>query len=305
VRRAHTRRGGFTLVELLVVILLIVILAALSAGAFFKVQAAQRVGATEATIRKLQIGLDARWKDVLHDARKTVPDPIVTLAGGDRDRAIAIWTYAKLKNEFPENFTEATTTIIFATAPPVTLQPRQVFATVAGKPEPDPRLQSAALFYAALTQTGGGGATFDLDGVAQQVGTTPSGHTVFVDSWGTPITFVRWAGPPEVQNEPYARANTIQTRLGPFWTKNPLDPSGKLLMTPDPHPLNAWAQTPNRVIAMNALGIDFTQDNLVPTLISAGPDKEWGLDIYGANSADAGSDNVVGYRLRREGAQGN
>src|SRR5262249_22275978 len=101
VTRTSTRRGGVTLLRVMVVILLIITLAALSAGAFFKVQAAQRVGATEATIRKAQLLLDARWKTVLDDARKTgAPDAVMEIAGNDKDRALSIWTYAKLKNEF-------------------------------------------------------------------------------------------------------------------------------------------------------------------------------------------------------------
>ncbi len=321
----HTRtRGGFTLVELLVVILLIVILAALSAGAFFRVQSAQRNQATESTIRKLQIGLDARWKEVLYDARKTVPDPIVTLAGGDKDRAISIWSYAKLKNEFPENFVEATTPITFVVPPTmqtVTLQPREVFRNIAAKTySPTPTLdeQASALFYAALTQTGTGGAAFDLEGVNQHVGTTPSGLTVFTDTWGTPLTFRRWANPPEVQQEPYIRPNTIRSRSGTSLSFNPLDPSGKLLGTYANSALNRldnpWGTDMSgqnfqqRTAALNALfpGQNLTMfpnENFVPTLVSAGPDKVFGGDIYGATD-DAGKDNIVGYRLRREGNKG-
>jgi type II secretory pathway pseudopilin PulG len=313
VTRTDTRRGGFTLVELMVVIGLIIILAALSAGAFYKIQAGQRVGATEATIRKGQINMDARWKAVLDNARTSVPDQVLALAGGDKDRALSLWTYAKLKNEFPQSFDEVWMTTPTTGPRPINLngavlQPRSVFVEIAKKsynPAPTLQEQAAALLYAALTATGTGGTSGDLDGLNQQVGTTPSGLTVFVDNWGTPITFVRWAGPPEVQNEPFSRANVVQTRLGAFPTKNPLDPTGKLLDV-SVNPINTWANTPNRALAQTQLGVTFTPDNFVPTLISAGPDKEFGTDVYGANSADAaGSDNVVGYRLRREGAQGN
>ncbi len=307
----HTRtRGGFTLVELLVVILLIVILAALSAGAFFRVQSAQRNQATESTIRKLQIGLDARWKAVLDDARRTVPDAIVTLAGGDKDRALSIWTYAKLRNEFPETVTEANTPITFQSTPPVSLPPRMMFAKVVA--EPDPNNEAAALFYVTLTQSGVSGTTFDLEGVNQQVGTTPAGNSVFTDTWGTPITFRRWANPPEVQQEPYNRPNTIKSRSGISYSSNPLDPGGKLLNRID----NLWGTDPNflpnRQIALNAIfgpsplftvPPQFPNENFVPTLVSAGPDKTFGTDIYGATD-DAGKDNIVGYRLRREGTKG-
>lgn len=308
--RTHTRRGGFTLVELMVVILLIITLAALSAGAFYKIQAAQRTGATEATMRKIQINLDARWKAVLDDARKNVPDTVLALAGGDKDRALSLWTYAKLKNEFPEKFSEVWTqpptpgTPVSINLNGAVLQPRSVFTAIANKtytPAPTPQEQAAALLYVALTSTGAGGTSGDLDGLNQQVGTTPSGLTVFVDNWGTPITFVRWAGPPEVQNEPFSRANLVQTRFGTFTTKNPLDPLGKLLPKAI-NPANTWVDTNN---IQTQLGVIFDDKNFIPTLISAGPDKLFGADVYGANSADDGSDNVVGYRLRREGAQGN
>ncbi len=313
--RTDTRRGGFTLVEMMVVILLIIILAALSAGAFYKIQASQRVGATEATMRKIQINMDARWKAVLDDARRTVPDALVPLAGGDKDRAISLWTYAKLKNEFPETLVEATTPINFAaTSPPIVLQPRKVFVSAAttGSPEGDANFEAAALIYTALTATGTGGTSGDLDGLNQQVGTTPGGRQAFVDNWGTPITFRRWADPDEVQSEPFVRRNVIQTRSGTSYSLNMIDPSGKLLNRLD----NSWGTDTtglnaiNRLAALTAIfpgqGLQyFPNRNVVPTLISAGPDKLFGADVYGANSADAGSDNVVGYRLRREGAQGN
>ncbi|HET6572805.1 MAG TPA: prepilin-type N-terminal cleavage/methylation domain-containing protein [Fimbriiglobus sp.] len=309
----HTRRGGFTLVEMMVVILLIVILAALSAGAFYKIQAAQRVGATEATIRKVQINMDARWKAVLDEARRSLPDAVVTLAGNDKERALSIWTYAKLKNEFPQTFAEVAP-IILPTSPPIVLQPRAVFApVVAATPaETDVRMQSAALIYAALTATGAGGASGDLDGLNQQVGTTPTGRQAFMDNWGMPLAFVRWADTPEVQAEPFNRPNIIRSRSLPngFPVSNPLDPAGKLLFRPD----NDWGTAPGlqplrtELLAQFYQGENRTQFpnvNFVPTLVSAGPDKEFGADVYGANSGDPGSDNVVGYRLRREGAKGN
>jgi type II secretory pathway pseudopilin PulG len=317
VTRTHTRRGGFTLIELMVVVLLIITLAALSAGAFYKIQAAQRTGATEATVRKVQILLDGRWKSVLDDARRSVPDQVLAMAGGDKERATSLWTYAKLKNEFPERFNEVWTqpptpgTPVSINLGGAVLTPRSVFTAIASKqynPPPTDQEQAAALLYAALTATGSGGTGGEMDGLNQQVGTTPSGLTVFVDNWGTPITFVRWASPPEVQSEPFSRPNVVQTRAGPFQTQNPLDPTGKLLSSPKPHPLNSWgvAGNPNRAAALLALGLtDFSTANVVPTLISAGADKEWGLKVYGEDSADAGSDNIVGYRLRREGAQGN
>jgi len=40
--------------------------------------------------------------------------------------------------------------------------------------------------------------------------------------------------------------------------------------------------------------------NHVPTVLSAGPNAKWDADLFGS-----GTDNLLGFRLRREGTQGN
>jgi len=40
--------------------------------------------------------------------------------------------------------------------------------------------------------------------------------------------------------------------------------------------------------------------NHTPTVLSAGPNAKWDADLFGS-----GTDNLLGFRLRREGTQGN
>lgn len=316
---APARRRGFTLVELLVVVALLAVLAAISAGAFFRVQAAERVRATEATLSKLQTGINRKWSAVLDTAKDTIPAEIVTFAGGDKDRARVIWTYMRLKNEFPTTFQEARNSV---TIPGYyELKPRSVFVQplLIDKSLPDLPLpqtpedaakQSAACLYLTLTATASRGEAMDLDGLNQQTGTVtfpgavPDSLPVFVDAWGKPIAFFRMAFPNEVQGPPYTRAGAK--------FMDPCDPLGKLVTAGGTWSPNTLA-TFWTVITRNHVGVvpplpggppatyQFPPagaiQNWVATTISIGPDEEW------SNFFDG--DNLVGYRIRREGAQGN
>ena len=236
-----TRRGGFTLIELLVVIALIAILAALAAGTFFRIQAAEYERATAATLVKADSHLKVRWTATLEDAKKSVPPEVFALAGGDKDRATAIWTYAKLQSEFPESFDEvwiagspgAPRDIVLGpppfpppSPPPslpvgggpyVRLSPKKVFVELAKQtytPAPTPDEQAAALFYVAINSTSVGGVSPQSDGLNNQTMTLPSGVVVYKDAWGTPITFRRWAKMPEMQSAPYL--HRTQGQIGQF-----------------------------------------------------------------------------------------
>ena len=305
-------RRGFTLIEILVVIAIIGVLTAISAGALFRLRATQTVNNTEGTQSKLHGLMMTRWSAVLGQSKKTVPPALLVLCIEDKDRAASVWAYATLKNEFPTTFAEATTPINLGGG--VILQPRGIFKKFAlanpGITAPDE--QSAALFYVAITQGGNGGNAAGSDGSDQQTGTLAGGASVYKDGWGTHIAFVRNASFGEIGAPPYMRANTIQVPNAspppltvPFIVKNPLDPTGLLLLRPG----NPWASTAPtnsyRATMLTGLGLaDFTNETFLPTLVSAGANKKFGTNYFDV-VADDSADNLLSYRLRREGDKGN
>ena len=317
-------RRGFSLIEVLVVIAIIGILAAMSAGAMFRLRAAQTTSNTEGTLSKLHGLMATRWSAVLDGAKKTVPVDLIDRCGGDKERAGSVWAYASLKNEFPTTFLEATTAIDLGGG--VKLQPRGIFkavstnngATYIATQTPTAEQQSAALFYVAITQGGNQGNAAGSDGSNQQVGGTDVVDTaamspkpvvslpVYKDGWGTHVIFVRNASFGEIGAAPYMKANAVPLQGGGTLTvKNPLDPMGRLLVRTG----NPWASTAPtngyRTTMLTGLGLaDFTNENFLPTLVSAGANKQFGTQYFDV-VADDSADNLLSYRLRREGDKGN
>ncbi len=300
------RRRGFTLIEILVVISLIAVLAALSVGALFRVRAAQQTSNTEGTLGKLDTLMMARWSAILTNAKNPPPE-VISRCDGDKDRAVSLWTYAVLKNEFPESYSELVTINING----ATLQPRKIFTVgVQNKALNAPVLeQSAALFYAAIMDSGNRGTANTLEGLQQQVGTMDGRFDlfdtanpkkpatgvvpIFKDSWGNPILFRRAATNNEITSPEFSKPSTVSS--------NPLDPRGLLIVRVG----NNWAAA-NRASAITELGLPatgFVNSNFIPTLISAGPDNDPGTAPYlGGAAGDSGNDNLLSYR-RREGTR--
>ncbi len=313
IRRPH--RAGFTLIELLVVIALIATLAALSAGAFFRVRAGQMKSASEATLVKLNTALDNRWKAIQESVgedknKNTIPfQQALRDAGGNPDVARSLLMYAKVKNELPMSFAEARGTLV--AAPPDGLPPNRYY-TVVGSIHIGARTnfsvlpasaanyeeQSAICFYLAVTSSGGGGAMTDGDGLQQQTADAPSfpGLKLFKDAWGLPIVFVRHAYTPEVDQPPFVR-NAAATN------KDPFDPAGKLPAFMTAYPVvwsNIMAYTANTPGSANIPATYQGNRNFVPTLVSFGPNKQPEGNLFGGTD----NDNLLSYRLRREGNRG-
>lgn len=327
IHRTVARRRGFTLVELMLVVALMAVLVALSTGAYFRIRASELVRATEATESKLNTLMDKRWTAIRDqadtDLKTNTPAVAVVLqfAGNDKDRARTIWTYLKFKNEFPTTIAEACNPVTLPTGF-VVFTPRSVFTSqfgvgAAGLPTPPPE-ESAAVFYLALTATGNRGETVGPDGTQQQTGdvsitfTPPAGTQTskpmraYMDSWGNPIMFVRMASPDEVNASPYIRAtgNTNRDFLDPMaklltpsatWTAPPSTPSPNSMLD------LFWAKVMQNHISAGVGTSNLTtysnpSRNWVPTVISMGPNKKW--------DGFFDQDNIVSYRLRREGNRG-
>jgi prepilin-type N-terminal cleavage/methylation domain-containing protein len=294
-------RSGFTLVELLVVIAIIATLAALTAGAVFRVIASQQLKRTEATIKKVQTGLSLQWQAVVDDVRDELRSKptdsaklnaysnATGLANGDPARFRAIYLKLRLMQEFPTSFAEA----LVGGKP-------TYFNALNGVTGPGQPLESAVCLYLAINQ-GRRGQTFNNEDVgAGSVKTVAlAGAKVplnyYVDAWGQPITFDRWiandADPivAELSGPPYA-----STQLN-TWTGMPNadkdDPESALYIAK-----TGWSQTDMSNVA-GIIGHPITQNaprNRGFIIRSGGPNKNYG-----------DGDDILGFRLMKEGQRGN
>ena len=344
-RRHHLPRPrrGFSLVEILVVITIIGVLTAITAGAMFRLKASQTTSNTEGTLSKIDRSVMLRWGAVLEQAKRTVPVSLVDRCG-DKDRALALWTYATLKNEFPMTFLEAKATVNLGAG--ASLSPRKYFVNVANGPAlASLDEESAALLYAGVNQSGNAGNAAGTDGLNQQIGNTKpdgSGAAVYKDGWGGHIFFLRHASGGEINNPPYSRPNaiTVSVPVAPSGTVqkqlnvvNILDPRGLISdwgavgtnpwlnqTTMDGSSTNAdylkreFERGLTNIPAPSSIPLRFryqplkSAENVIPTLVSSGANKMPGVDYLDPAPAapnDQSADNLLSYRLRREGDKGN
>jgi prepilin-type N-terminal cleavage/methylation domain-containing protein len=324
----HARRIGFSLIELLVVIALLSLLAALAAGTYFRIRNGQLVTTTESSLQKINAGLDRIWSAERDRAEKEfnekrLPNNIAFTAltnfcGGNNetDRARAVWMTARMKQDFPQTFAEARANVTIG--PSLVLPARATFANVpATSPGTGPaaNVQAAALLYMILTEKGNRGETFDSDSLnafTREQDVNGTRLKLFIDAWGTPITFARFFNNDEVSEPPFARNTTAIVNADNRKSNNPFDSTASIAALVRP-----WS---NRTTFLNNMGIAVgdVRLNCIATAISAGPNKEWdNLDVRGGNAASVGyvkfsinatsnieSDNMFGYRLRQQAARG-
>lgn len=288
------RRPAFTLIELLVVVSIIAVLAALTATAAFSVRRNMQKQNAEATLQKLDEKAQLKVKDI----RDRIQDDIqkgnaqaeyssaLSLAGNNKDGAKSIMLYARLRQQMPMSFAEAKTPFTVGTYQYPASPAFNGLPNIAGAPT---TAHAAACLYAALAPMG-------LDGLEQQVGSVDINGTpqkVFVDGFGSPITFVRLAfdgNADELNTDP-------QTR---FPNRDPFDPEGKATTVSALTTLWPTLNCPTLSDGGYVQPATYraTNRNHVIAIISAGPNK-----IF-ADPGIYNGDNLIGYRLRREGARG-
>jgi prepilin-type N-terminal cleavage/methylation domain-containing protein len=274
-------RPGFTLVELIVVIAIIAILAALTTGAVMRYYSVQQQTNTETVIRKVYGAFERQWQAVIDKAsnEKLPPDgpppsdptypysmrgvyetQILPMATGNDPtdpnipfRARVIWIKARLRQEFPTNYSE----IIFASRPlyavffgppPANWQPLplgalpalQVYVNGLSAPiqagftpgkAPTPAENSACLLM-SLTLVNRGGINLSADDLGAQAvaDTDKDGLNEIIDGWRVPMMFFRWP----VGNFELGALNPATPGSRESTFADPQDPNG-LLVTPPPY----------------------------------------------------------------------
>jgi prepilin-type N-terminal cleavage/methylation domain-containing protein len=324
--RRLSKRSGFTLLELLVVISIIAILVALSMAAVMRVRLSQQVRSSAMTVEKLQVAVDTQYKAIIaqatQDIRTQSPQDaraMMDLFNQDQDSALALLTYCRVRQSFPQVFSEVTPFSVGG----FTFQVKGQFAAFQGVSPGNltAAQQSAILLYAAVSQTGAGGQNFASDETLssnqldyQQTG-SPTIH-VYMDLWKQPIGYCRFGTNPQLQLPPYVNANgkTISSSINVV-PNDPLDPSGKLYIWAkflSPAQANATAAVLflNNGDVANATAFDATNRRLV--VYSTGPNganpeaTNFGYESLNQVQAlpTSAADDILGYQLTQLGQQG-
>jgi prepilin-type N-terminal cleavage/methylation domain-containing protein len=153
-RSGPGRRGGFTLLELLVVIGLIGVLVSLLAAGVFKIIPVWTARTTAANLQKVDTALLTQWTTLAELAKDEYrvnttqslqgvsPSVLLQVADNNPDVARSLWVQLRQQQEFPMNFAEATSTIdVYYVAGRV---PTPVVVLQGGGPPPVPPLPMGA-----------------------------------------------------------------------------------------------------------------------------------------------------------------
>lgn len=200
---AKSRRSGFTLIELMLVITIIGIMAGLSIGVTRQVYHTARVSKTEATITKIDMALLSMYADY---ENRRVPSPNF---GSNNNvqaqvtQAARLWFLRDMiRMEMPTNVVEATADPVrfkfkYGTgANDVTgnwvacdVSPlQQLYVKALSNCNGD--YESAKCLYLVIMY---GNPEFREMFSDNEITTDEDGLSYFIDGWGNPIYFLRWA----------------------------------------------------------------------------------------------------------------
>jgi prepilin-type N-terminal cleavage/methylation domain-containing protein len=297
------RRGGFTLVELLVVVFIIGLVLSITAAATMRVLGRQKSSDTEILITILSRSLNRHWLAVVEQAKKeTVPPSVLNLAGGDARRAQVIWIKLRLKQEFPMTFAEVVNpgndpnnpggrflgplrgylrTLIDYGLPLDPTDPTGNTPLV-DRGTPQQACEMSCCLLMAL-QRNRRGINFDADSLpsgaviaaSYQVATPPGGVAQvqqIVDAWQNPLGFFRW---------PTGNVDLNPTATGTPGFNDPMDPEGLLCQSGWTGGITPSSQFLNFVLICHAMPVNGdgtpTSYRLNPAICSSGPNATYGL----------------------------
>lgn len=306
----NRRRGGFTLVEMLVVLGIIIVLVALSTAAAQRYRISQQVRSSEDIVLKLQHALDNQMEEIVaqvgKDRRSQTPQfmAMVSFCGGDPDRAEALLCYCRLRQAFPQTAAELNQAS-FTLGGVTFTRPKHFDQLASVATSNNVHDVSAAILYLLASQTGTGGATFSgqaTEGAETEIQLTGLNRPVRVykDAFEQRIGFYRFGTNQEMQVPPY-----VNPKPGAA-SKDPFDPLSKLY-----NGGLEWINGQlNRATAQQTLFVNngdpgnatgFSLANRGPVVYSAGKNKRY---EQLNNSPNPDGDDLLGYRLRQLGARG-
>jgi prepilin-type N-terminal cleavage/methylation domain-containing protein len=303
--KRSARRAGFTMVEMLVVVTIITILLSLSAAGVLKMIGVQQSSNTKSELTRLQGEFGKQWGAAAHKFQtETLPPPAATAAwttyttvllpiagqgtAGITDataRARVLWVKGRLKQTFPQTFSEAWNPAPF---PALSYYTNQLTALGYSATSPptlpaQPFESSVCLLWALQRGESNVGVKVEDLGVASSIrdfkvpAPAPAGTTVkgLVDAWNQPIAFCRWptgstalgnqSGPQMGYNDP---GDPLGLLTNPTWLASPAAAN---------FPLIFHAQPANRQPDASGVSQPLTY-RIYPVIASPGPDRKLGLD---------------------------
>jgi len=273
-------RGGFTLVEILVVLAIIAVLVSLSTVAIMKTRTVQQTNNTNTLITKVDQALQHKWQAAVETARNETPCALAQQwSNGDQARAKVIHIKLCLIREFPVSFQEATN----PAGGPGGLAPNPTYLRAFQNARPGARSwqdESAACLYMILKRQTRG-VEFDPDtalssqevvdpvgdGIKEVVDAYPQRQTLNTQNAAQPLIFVRFPG--FGQSAPLLSLPQFGGGARPFPPSfDPVDQEGTLVK--DANWVNNFSAGFQQNVHPLVAGKTFT---LIPVVMSSGSDS--------------------------------
>ena len=263
--RIKIQRPGFTLVELLMVLTIIAMLTSALLGAIYAAQEAARATQTRHTIAKLHQRTMYHWETYRTRRLRIAPrgslpgNPNENYTSFARRRLELLWRV--MQAEMPDHYSDFTQYASVPDYSPFVLA-RWYQQVVQATPDPAKVAkanQAAECLYLFITV--GARSEDDLPVRSREVGDTDGdGMLEFLDGWGQPIRWLRWA--------PGFQLAGVQMQAGGTISEDPFDPLKVSRLIP-PANNSQWNNTPTGY--------------MIPLIYSVGPDGESGLNDPDSN----------------------